>query len=106
MCTPLPEEEIGKGARWRTDVDVSTGFRLAQSTTLTVTKLEANRMQLDAVMIQSARPHAGHGAAGHGRTRSRRFQGDPRAVLGKRKGNHRHRARSDRADVERRSRQR
>lgn len=54
MCTPLPEEEVGAGARWRTDVDVQTAFRLNQSTTMTVTKLENHRMQVDAVLVQSA----------------------------------------------------
>jgi hypothetical protein len=56
MCMPLPEEEVGVGARWKTDMDIRTTLRMIQTTTSTLKKLEAKKMDLDVVLTQSAAP--------------------------------------------------
>jgi hypothetical protein len=56
MCMPLPEEDVGAGASWRTDMIMQTTFRLKQSTTTTLTKLEPNRMTLESALKQAADP--------------------------------------------------
>jgi hypothetical protein len=52
LCTPLPEEEVGQGAR--VDMEVWAGFRMAQATTITLKNLTPNRAKLDASFVQSA----------------------------------------------------
>jgi hypothetical protein len=56
MCMPLPEEEVGVGARWKTEMNIKTTLRMTQTTTTTLKKLEPKKMELDVVLTQSAEP--------------------------------------------------
>lgn len=56
MCMPLPEEDVGVGARWKTDMNIRTTLRMVQTTTTTLKKLEPKKMELDVVLTQTAAP--------------------------------------------------
>jgi hypothetical protein len=59
LAAPLPEEDVGRGARWQklTQLD-SKDTRLTQTETFTVMDLQADRGTLDDVLAQTAPPQA------------------------------------------------
>jgi hypothetical protein len=63
MCMPLPEEDVGVGARWKTDMNLKTTLRMTQTTTTTLKKLGPKKMELDVALTQTAAPQLMTGAA-------------------------------------------
>jgi hypothetical protein len=56
ICVPLPEEEIGKGARWEREAVVDLGVRVRQKATFTLVSLDAKGLKVTADVTQSAPP--------------------------------------------------
>lgn len=57
ISAPVPEEPIGKGARWETITRLDqNGMVLDQTATSTVTDLKGDRVKLDLAIVQSAKP--------------------------------------------------
>jgi len=55
ICRPFPEEPVGVGARWKVEQSFSTnGMRIHQTTTCTLTALDANGLTLAIALKQSA----------------------------------------------------
>ncbi|HEY3817073.1 MAG TPA: hypothetical protein VGL81_07880 [Polyangiaceae bacterium] len=57
IAVPLPEEEVGRGARWQRTSQLDTkGSRLTQTDTFTLTELGATGGAVDDVLAQTAPP--------------------------------------------------
>jgi len=59
IAVPLPEEEVGRGARWQKTAQLDAkGSRLTQTDTFTLTELGATTGAVDDILAQTAPPQA------------------------------------------------
>jgi hypothetical protein len=57
MSAPLPEEPVGRGARWQVTMPVETpGMKLTQITNYTLSEIQGDKVKFDVAIKQSAPP--------------------------------------------------